>query len=228
MARSNILEFPHYSTLIVPGYQGSGPGHWQTWLEQTLPDARRVSGIDWSTPALGQWADAIGVAIRYASSPVWLVAHSFGCLAAVTAASRAASRVAGVLLVAPGDPGRFSSEGLRAETGGDSIASQLPRGLLAFPSLIVASSNDPWMKLAHVAYWADRWGSGVARIGKAGHINEDAGFGPWPAGLALLDAFKAARERGLAVPTRLAAAPECDGVQGWGAGAIPRRAAVGW
>lgn len=226
MSTSNVLEFPQYSTLIVPGYQGSGPGHWQTWLERELPDARRVCGIDWDRPRLGGWSDAVRVAIRYATSPVWLVAHSFGCLAAVAAARQAASRIAGVLLVAPGDPERFSAEGLREETGGPSIASALPQELLPFPSLIVASANDPWMKPARVAYWADRWGSAVAHVGRAGHINEDAGYGPWPEGLALLRAFKAAQAEGLAVPTQVAARGAPEPAPWLGSGAISRRLAV--
>ncbi|NEV64040.1 RBBP9/YdeN family alpha/beta hydrolase [Thiorhodococcus minor] len=226
MPTSNILEFPQYSTLIVPGYQGSGSGHWQTWLERELPDARRVSGIDWARPRLSAWSDAVRVAIRYATSPVWLVAHSFGCLAAVTAASRAGSRIAGVLLVAPGDPERFSPDGLREEAGGQSIASALPQDLLPFPSLIVASANDPWMKPAKVAYWADRWGSAVAHAGQAGHINEDAGFGPWPEVLALLRAFKEAQAKGLAAPTQVLARAGGEHAAWSGSGAVPRRLAV--
>ena len=31
------------TTLIVPGLHGSGADHWQTWFEQKLPDAVRVS-----------------------------------------------------------------------------------------------------------------------------------------------------------------------------------------
>lgn len=30
------------TTLIVPGLDDSEPGHWQSWLEKQLPDARRV------------------------------------------------------------------------------------------------------------------------------------------------------------------------------------------
>lgn len=227
MSTSNILEFPHYSTLIVPGYQGSGPGHWQSWIEHQLPDARRVSGIDWHRPSLQSWSDAIRVAIRYASSPVWLVAHSFGCLAAVTAASQVSSRIAGVFLVAPGDPDRFGPEGLREpEAGEPSIAARLPQDLLAFPSLIVASSNDPWMRPAKVAYWADRWGSAVTHLGRAGHINEASGFGPWPEGLALLQAFKSAQSAGLAVPTQLPGAVRDDWEASGAVDRVPRRAAL--
>ena len=38
---------------------------------------------------------------------VWLVAHSYGCLASVVAAADRPERVAGLLLVAPPEPDRF-------------------------------------------------------------------------------------------------------------------------
>lgn len=177
------------TTLIIPGFRGSGPDHWQTWMEPRVSGARRVEQIDWDAPMLMAWADAVAEAIRGSSRPVWLVAHSFGCLAAITAAAGLASRIAGALLVAPADPDRFSLLGSR-EAGRDddlpSIAAHLPREALSFPSLVVASANDPWMSSVKVADWARCWESVVVDIGRAGHINTESGFGPWPEGLALL------------------------------------------
>ena len=48
-----------HTTLIVPGFRGSGPAHWQTWFETQVPGARRVSGIDWEQPVLPHWAQAV-------------------------------------------------------------------------------------------------------------------------------------------------------------------------
>lgn len=76
-----------HTTLIVPGFHGSGPTHWQSWFEARLPDARRVIGIDWEAPVLARWAGAVRDAIDRAPGPVWVVAHSFGCLASVVAAA---------------------------------------------------------------------------------------------------------------------------------------------
>lgn len=70
-------------TLIVPGYLGSGPTHWQSHFERRVSGAARVSGIDWERPVLDNWARAVGQAVQNAARPVWLVAHSFGCLASV-------------------------------------------------------------------------------------------------------------------------------------------------
>ena len=33
-------------TLIIPGYLGSGPSHWQSWMERHLAGARLVEQID--------------------------------------------------------------------------------------------------------------------------------------------------------------------------------------
>ncbi|AYH42924.1 alpha/beta hydrolase [Azoarcus sp. DN11] len=171
-----------HTTLIVPGFHGSGPEHWQTWLEQRLPDARRVRGIDWEAPVLARWAAAVRREIDESPHSVWLVAHSFGCLASVVAAADRPERVAGALLVAPADPARFGPLGLQEETPGpiDDLGPWLPQGQLGFPCAVIASTNDPWVRLTVAAYWADRWGARFINIGAAGHINVDSGFGAWP------------------------------------------------
>lgn len=179
----------HDTTLFVPGFHGSGANHWQTWLEERLPGARRVSGIDWESPVLARWARAVGDEIARSPDPVWIVAHSFGCLASIVAATVLPDQVTGLILVAPADPEQFSPLGPRNHAGGsrgEGIIHWLPHGPLEIPSVIVASSNDPWLRLEAAKAWADRWGSTLVNLGNAGHINVDSGFGPWPFGLALV------------------------------------------
>lgn len=188
---------PQRTTLIVPGFHGSGPDHWQSWFEARLPEARRVIGIDWEAPVLARWAGAVRDAIDRAPGPVWVVAHSFGCLASVVAAADRPERVAGLMLVAPADPERFSLAGLRdanARPHQESLARWIPRTPLAAASIVVASTNDPWVRLSSAAYWADCWGSRLDPIGPAGHINTDSGHGPWPEGLERLQALQAATD----------------------------------
>ncbi len=183
------VDFPGttHRILIVPGYQGSGPAHWQSWFERRLPAARRVGRIDWNAPVIANWVHEIRNEIACAAAPVWLIAHSFGCLAAVLAATSQPERVAGALLVAPADPERFSLFGLRSgQVPAPSLSLYMTRQPLPFPSLLVASASDSWMRLNTAAYWADRWGCRFVNIGNAGHINVEAGFGPWPEGLELL------------------------------------------
>ena len=181
------------TTLIVPGLDDSEPGHWQSWLEKQLPDARRVRHIDWHLPVLARWATEVRREIDEAPGVVWIVAHSYGCLASVVAAADRPERVAGLLLVAPPDPDRFSAFGLRdtsyvSDRGG--LSSWIPSTPIGVPSMVVASRNDPWASLEGTARWADCWGSLFIDIGEAGHINVDSGHGPWPQGLALLNALR--------------------------------------
>ena len=162
------------ATLIIPGLNSSGPAHWQTWLEQTVADSRRVQLRDWVSPDLAVWTAAIRRAIAQTRGEIFLVGHSFGALAAAQAGNDYSHRIAGALLVAPADPENFG------------IGELLPQGALGFPSVVVASANDPWMKLDAAANWARRWQSDFVSLGDAGHINTESGYGPWPAGLDLL------------------------------------------
>jgi len=192
------------TTLIIPGLHGSGSDHWQTWLESRVVGAQRVVQDNWSVAALDLWSDRVRQAIDGAIGQVWLVAHSFGCLAAATAAVDRVDRVAGALLVAPANPERFTAQGLvqssvasiadgeLAGTSKATITSLIPHQALGFPSIVVASSNDPWMRLTAASVWADRWGAQFECIGRAGHINVESGFGPWAQGLDLFERFRAA------------------------------------
>ncbi len=163
------------TTLIVPGIDGSGPDHWQTWLQQAIPDSKRVIQADWSKPNLSQWSAGIRWAIDRQPDPVWIVAHGFGCLAAVQAANDYSECVAGVMLVAPLDPYRHLHP------------SSLPPQPLDFPSVVVASSNDPHTRIDKAEFWADFWNSNFINIGPAGHIDAESGFGPWWEGLDIFE-----------------------------------------
>lgn len=192
------------TTLIIPGLYGSGPGHWQSWMESRIEGARRVQQADWSVASLDAWSARVGAAIDDAVGAVWLVAHSFGCLAAVAALAQRSDPedcVAGMLLVAPANPERFGPRGLLTNGGSplkqttepkDTITAQLPHQRLGVAAVVVASSNDPWMRLTAASVWADRWGAQFECIGRAGHINVESGHGPWPQGLALLERLQRA------------------------------------
>jgi predicted alpha/beta hydrolase family esterase len=132
---------------------------------------------DWHTPHLGAWSDRILQNVARQSKPVWLVAHSFGCLAAVHAVNQRPHNIAGVFLVAAADPDRFGLE------------DDLPLSKLSVPSALVVSSNDPWLFENKALWLAERWGSEVFPIGAAGHVNTASGFGPWIEGLVLFRDF---------------------------------------
>lgn len=167
--------------LILPGLSGSGPEHWQSRWEAVLPNARRVEQRDWDRPRRAEWVEALDRAIRSASSPPVLAAHSLGCVtAAVWAENRAPGLVGGALLVAPSDVERpDASPAIRD-------FAPIPMKPLPFPSILVSSSNDPYLAVARSRELAAAWGSRWIDAGAAGHVNAASGFGPWPGGLALL------------------------------------------
>jgi predicted alpha/beta hydrolase family esterase len=106
-----------------------------------------------------------------------LVAHSFGCLATVRQAALDPNGIAGALLVAPADPDKFG------------VGPLLPTWRLPFPTVLVASRNDPWMVQRTAFSWGALWGSELVDAGSLGHINADSGLDDWPAGMAALGAL---------------------------------------
>jgi uncharacterized protein len=181
-------------TLILPGLHGSSDDHWQTWMERRIHGAVRVEQRDWSDAKLDEWVAVAARAIDESPSPVWLIAHSFGCLVAAALSSVCGQRILGALLVAPANPERFSDNGLEPTKSIRSIAPKLPQTALDFPSVLIASTNDPWMRLTTASVWADRWGSHFVNLGAVGHINPASGFGAWPDGLALFHSMCARHE----------------------------------
>jgi uncharacterized protein len=180
--------------LIVPGLHGSGPDHWQSWLQARSPGALRVEQRDWSVADIGRWSARIGAALASDRQAQWIaVAHSFGCLAlAHHALHDPAAPVRAALLVAPADPRRFGCE------------DALPIGPLPFSSRLIGSRNDPWLQFEQARHWALRWHSDFIDLGAAGHINPASGYGRWPA-IARLVERERQRLAALARPERAAA-----------------------
>jgi predicted alpha/beta hydrolase family esterase len=181
--------------LTVPGLGGSGPSHWQTLWEQSRPDTTRVELGMWDTPHRNAWVTKLDQAIRQAQAPVVLAAHSLGCLAVAWWAELAGQPfgwpVAGALLVAPADVDR--------ERTPDPLATfrPTPRKPLPFPSILVSSSDDPWISTQHARDLANSWGSFHVDAGPQGHLNAASGIGWWEEGQALLDrVLDAASDRG--------------------------------
>jgi len=167
--------------LLLPGWQDSGAGHWQTLWEERLGYVR-VQQHDWQRPLRGDWITRLEDVVLATPAPVVLVAHSLGChlVAAWAALSKHAVRVQGALLVAPADVER---EELRSI-----LSSWAPPVLqkLPFKSTVVASSDDPYCDTKRTAQFASAWGADLVAIGAAGHINAESGLGDWPQGQALL------------------------------------------
>ena len=163
--------------LTVAGLWNSGPLHWQTHWEAKYPSWHRVIQRDWETPRCAEWVETLTQAIAKCPRPPVLAAHSLGCaLVAHWAALSTPKAIAGAFLVAPSD---VEAPSYPAGTSG---FIPMPLTTLPFPTLVVASTNDPYVSPERVRAFASAWGSELISIGDAGHINGDAGYGPWPAG----------------------------------------------
>ncbi|ODT46267.1 MAG: hypothetical protein ABS70_01145 [Nitrospira sp. SCN 59-13] len=167
--------------LIVPGIGNSGPRHWQTLWAQRHPDWQRVEQRDWDRPVLGEWLSALESALAEIPAPAVLIAHSMGCLLVAHWAQQASVPVRAAMFVAPPDP---QSPAFPATARGFET---VPSGRLPFPSLVVASSNDPFGSVDYAQRCAIAWGSAFAEAGAIGHINAESELGEWPAGLVLLE-----------------------------------------
>ena len=195
--------------LILPGWQNSGPLHWQSLWEAQLA-AQRVMQHDWMHPLRGDWITRLedhllsipeqkpqhqrGLEAENASksgeqdgaasaqADVILIAHSLGChLAAAWAAlSPSTQRIRGALLVAPPDVRRADFP-MEMKSWREPVLQPLP-----FASICVISSSDPFCESGPARSMAQAWGSECIDIGARGHINADSGLGDWPQGQALL------------------------------------------
>ena len=167
--------------LILPGWQNSGPDHWQSRWEAQHGYVR-VEQSDWLRPLRGDWISRLEDVLLQQPAPTVLVAHSLGCLlvAAWASHSRNTHLVKAALLVAPGDVEREEMRPVLTSW------SPIPLQLLPFKSTLVASHNDPYCSFERAGQLASAWGSELVDAGNAGHLNAESGLGAWPAGQALL------------------------------------------
>jgi predicted alpha/beta hydrolase family esterase len=177
--------------LIQPGWQNSGPHHWQTlWQTQLGNAANRVSQQNWLVPERVAWVKTLTEAIGRTPAPVVVLAHSIGCMATIFAMQ--AAPVAAVVLVAPADAERSNAPGALH------TFRPIPMEPLATPALLVASDSDPYCTLERAEAFAQAWRADLEIVHGGGHINADAGFGPWPDGWGMVGAWL--RRHGLGWP----------------------------
>ena len=173
MKASNIL--------LLPGWQNSGPDHWQS-LWEARHGYPRVEQHDWMRPLRGDWSARLEETVVDADGPVVLVAHSLGCILTAWWAAHSANahRVQGALLVAPGDVERPD---IAAQIHGWSPIARQP---LPFPSVLVGSRNDPYCSYERAEGLGEAWGARFVDGGARGHINAESGLADWPEGHHLL------------------------------------------
>jgi uncharacterized protein len=166
--------------LVLPGRGDSDAGHWQSLWQATHTNFHRVAQDSWDRPVRSAWQGRLEEAVAHHGARSVFAAHSLGCLLAVHWAATTPLRAHGALLVGVPNPDRPA---FPREISG---FSPLPMQPLPFPSIIVASSDDPYGSLQFAQRCAAAWGSGLVTLGAAGHINTASGYGAWPEGLQLL------------------------------------------
>jgi predicted alpha/beta hydrolase family esterase len=167
--------------LNIPGLYNSGNNHWQTRWEQVYPDRfTRVQQADWDVPNKEQWVDRLDKAVKEIDTPTILVAHSLGCITAVHwAVTHYSPFIYGALLVAPADVENSDKAILKN-------FAPVPTEKLYLPTIMIASTNDPYCAMERAAKWAAYWGSRFVAIGNKGHINGDSDLHDWKEGQAVL------------------------------------------
>ncbi|MDA1360138.1 alpha/beta hydrolase [Glycomyces luteolus] len=163
--------------LAVPGRGVPKATHWlREWASRP--------GWAWAPEPPGPplvFADriaALDLAIGASPEPVVLVAHSAGCITTVMWASRHDGPVAAALLVTP--------PWLREAEPDSDADRRVPMAPLPFRAVLVASRDDPYCTFASAGVYAQAWGAALFDAGEVGHLDSKTGFGPWPAGEALV------------------------------------------
>jgi uncharacterized protein len=167
--------------LILHGLEGSGPDHWQTWLASRLRErGERVSYPDLPDPFDPHpvdWLRALDEELSLLDRPI-VLCHSLGCLLWLRAAARPTAEPLAewVLLVAP--PWRDDIEQVARFLDHGARSRDVTRA--ARQTLIVCSDEDPYNPRGALATHAEPLDIPAHVIPGAGHVNTDAGYGPWP------------------------------------------------
>lgn len=184
------MKISEADILVVPGYTNSGPDHWQSRWTDKMRNAVRVTQADWHKPVLEDWVVPVFDAVSGSSRPVVMIGHSLGAQTIVQAVQRMETalleRIRGAFLVAPPDVENPNIRPRHLMTFGP-----YPRDPLPFPSVVVASRNDPFCDPEVAADMANCWGSRFIDAGESGHLNAESGHGPWPDGLMAFAHFMA-------------------------------------
>lgn len=171
-----------FDFLVLPGLGNSGVDHWQSYWCMAFRNATRVLQDEWDNPRLAEWLPRLEAAIARGKRPAVLICHSLSCsLAAHWAARNSKGRVAAAFLVAPSD---IESDAHTPPSTRDFA----PMPLMPFPvpSLVVASTDDPYVTVARAQEFAKAWGADFCNAGELGHINSASRLGSWPQGLLML------------------------------------------
>jgi predicted alpha/beta hydrolase family esterase len=171
--------------VILHGWQGSEPEHWQSrlaaQLRQSGREVRYPTLPEPDLPILGDWLVALQETLDGLPADAFdVVAPSLGAVLWLHHASdpRDAPRPARVALVAPPSP----------HTAIPEIANFFPPPLdidavrrAADGTVLVASDDDPYTPEGITAAYGLPLKIATTVLPSAGHVNVESGYGDWPA-----------------------------------------------
>ena len=174
------------TTVFVPGLRDHVAEHWQTHMAASIPGSVTVEPLTENRLSRAARVAALEATLAGIEGDIYLVAHSAGVLTTVFWDQVTTRPIRAALLVAPADvespfPAPYPEKDALEANGWLPI----PRVPLSFPSIVVASRNDPLAAFDKVTDLAHCWGARLHDAGDVGHLNPAAGFGPWPEGYLL-------------------------------------------
>jgi predicted alpha/beta hydrolase family esterase len=172
-------------TVVIPGWNGSGEGHWQTWLEeQSRAVGRptlRPAFADLDRPDVADWLSALRAALAELPADGYdVVAHSLGAVLWLhhVAAVGDSPRAARVALVSPPSP-NTSIEEIAAFFPPPMDVDTVRRG--ADGTVLIGGDDDPYSPEGIASAYGVPLKIATTVIEGGGHLNLDAGYGEWPA-----------------------------------------------
>jgi predicted alpha/beta hydrolase family esterase len=173
--------------LLLHGWQNRRPaGHWQHWLADRLTDLGHQVGYpqlpDPDHPDLEQWlAELHRHLAALPGQDRTVICHSLACLLWLHAAARQVLPIPvdRVLLVAPPSTSFVVQHAEIAAFAAPPVtAEQLSAA--AEDTRIVAGDNDPCCPEGAAVHYGRPLGLRTDVLPGAGHLDLEAGYGPWP------------------------------------------------
>jgi predicted alpha/beta hydrolase family esterase len=184
MPRRPVRSVP---VVLIPGWNGSGPGHWQHWLAEQLTaagrDVRWPPFADVDHPSLAEWLTDLRAALGGLPAQGYdVVAHSLGAVLwlqhVASPAALDCPPAARVALVSPPSP----------TTAFPEIAEFFPPPVdvdtvrrAAGGTVLVAGTDDPYLPEGVAAAYGVPLKMAATVIDGGKHLNTDSGYGEWPA-----------------------------------------------
>jgi predicted alpha/beta hydrolase family esterase len=169
--------------LILHGLSGSGPGHWQRWLQERLTQAGQTVRFpdlpDPDTPDPDTWRrDVLAELAGLDGRERVVICHSLSCITWLSACPEIERPVDRVALVAPPSLGAGLRE-LEPFFPVTATAEDVTNA--ADHTRLVCSGNDPYCPEGAASLYGGPLDLPIDLVPGGGHLNVDAGLGPWPA-----------------------------------------------